>query len=154
MLYQVMSSVPMNRFHSKFWWPGADDFRGVVQRYILLGIYNTHDLLLVVIHCWLYVKYITGVTHDCVNKTAEIKQTKLITLISWWRHQMETFSAFWPFVRGMHRPPVDSPHKGQWRGAFIFSWSANGWANTRDAGDLKHHLAHYDVTVMVTEEIT
>ena len=25
------------------------------------------------------------------------------------------------FVRGIHRPPVNSPHKGQWRGALMFS---------------------------------
>ena len=30
-----------------------------------------------------------------------------------------TFSRYWPFfVRGIHRSPVNSPHKGQWRGAF------------------------------------
>ena len=40
---------------------------------------------------------------------------------TWWRHQMETFSRYWPFVRGIHRSPVHSPHKGQWRGALIFS---------------------------------
>ena len=28
---------------------------------------------------------------------------------SWWHHQMETFSTFWPFARGIHRWPVDSP---------------------------------------------
>ena len=28
---------------------------------------------------------------------------------------------YWPFVRGMHRSPVKSPHKGQWRGALMFS---------------------------------
>ena len=31
-----------------------------------------------------------------------------------WRH----FPRYWPFVRGIHRSPVNSPHKGQWRGAF------------------------------------
>ena len=42
---------------------------------------------------------------------------------SWWRHQMETFSAllaYWPFVWGIHRSPVNSHHKGQWRGALMF----------------------------------
>ena len=43
------------------------------------------------------------------------------------------------------------PHKGRWRGALMFSlicaWT-NGWANDRDAGDLRRHRAHYDVTVM------
>ena len=28
---------------------------------------------------------------------------------------------YWPFVRGIHRSPVESPHKVQWRGALIFS---------------------------------
>ena len=57
------------------------------------------------------------------------------------------FPRYWPFVRGIHRSPVNSPHKGQWRGALMFSlicaW-INGWVNNREAG----HRAHYDVTVM------
>ena len=53
------------------------------------------------------------------------------------------FPRYWPFVRGIHRSPVNSPHKGQWRGALIFSW-----VNNREAGDFKPHRAHYDVTVM------
>ena len=64
-----------------------------------------------------------------------------------WKH----FSRHWPFVRGIHRWPVNSPHKGQWRGALMFSlilaW-INGWANNREAGDLRRHRAHYDVAVM------
>ena len=64
-----------------------------------------------------------------------------------WKH----FPRYWPFVQGIHRSPVNSPHKGQWRGALTFSlicaW-INAWVNDRDAGDLRHHLAHYDVTVM------
>ena len=39
--------------------------------------------------------------------------------MSWWRHQMETFSALLVLCEG--NPPVDSPHKGQWRGAVVFS---------------------------------
>ena len=54
---------------------------------------------------------------------------------SWWRHQMETFPRYWPFVRGIHRSPVNSPHKGQCRGALMFSlicvWT-NGWVNIRN----------------------
>ena len=45
-----------------------------------------------------------------------------------------------PFVRGIHRSTVDSPHKCQWRGALMFSllcaWT-NGWANNLDAVDLR-----------------
>ena len=64
-----------------------------------------------------------------------------------WKH----FPSYWPFVRGIHWPPVNSPHKVQWRGALMFSliWAwINGWVNTRDAGDLRHHRTHYDVIVM------
>ena len=64
-----------------------------------------------------------------------------------WKH----FPRYWPFVRGIHRGPVNSPHRGQWRGAFMFSlicvW-INGWVNNREAGDLRRYLAHYDVIVM------
>ena len=53
-----------------------------------------------------------------------------------WKH----FPRYWPFVRGIHRWPVNSPHKGQWRGALMFSliyaWII-GWINTREAGDLR-----------------
>ena len=70
---------------------------------------------------------------------------------SWWRHQMETFPRYWVFVRGIHRSPVNSPHKGQWRGSLMFSlicaWT-NGWVNNRSIVDLRHHHAHYVVTVM------
>ena len=45
------------------------------------------------------------------------------------------FPRYWPFVQGIHRSPVNSPHKGQWRGALIFSliwvW-INEWVNNRE----------------------
>ena len=54
-------------------------------------------------------------------------------------------------MRGIHRSPVNSPKKGQWRGPFIFSlicaWM-NDWANNREACDLKRNRAHCDVIVM------
>ena len=57
----------------------------------------------------------------------------------------------WPFVRGIHRWPVNSPHKGQWRRALTFSliW-INCWVNNREAGDLRRHRVHYDISVMWT----
>ena len=59
---------------------------------------------------------------------------------------------YWPFVQGIHRLPVNSPHKGQWRGALMFSlicaW-INGWVNNSDAVDLRCHRSHYDVSVMM-----
>ena len=65
-----------------------------------------------------------------------------------WKH----FPRYWPFVPGIHRSPLNSSYKGQWRGAlmisFICAW-INGWVNNRKAGDLRRHRAHYDVSVMV-----
>ena len=74
---------------------------------------------------------------------------------TWWRHQMETFSALLAFCEGNHRSPMDPPHRGQCRGALMFSlicaWT-NGWANNRDAGDLRRNRAHYYVTVNVMKK--
>ena len=65
-----------------------------------------------------------------------------------WKH----FPRYWPFVLGIHRSPVNSPHKGQWRGALMFSLICariNRWVYNGEAGDWRRHLAHYDVTIMI-----
>ena len=67
-----------------------------------------------------------------------------------WKH----FPCHWPFVRGIHRWPVNSPHKGQWRSALMFSligsW-INISVNNGEAGDLRQHCVHYDFTVMLSK---
>ena len=69
-----------------------------------------------------------------------------------WKH----FPCYWPFVRGIHRSSVNSSHKGQWRGALMFSvicaW-INGWVNNREAGDLRRHRAHYDVKPVCNDHL-
>ena len=65
-----------------------------------------------------------------------------------WKH----FPRYWPFVRGIHRSPVNFPRKGQWREALMFSLicaRTNGWVNNLDAGDLRRRRAWYDVTVII-----
>ena len=65
-----------------------------------------------------------------------------------WKH----FPRYWPFVRGIHRSPVNSPHKGQWRGALMFTLICariNVWVNNRKAGDLRRNCVHYDVIIMI-----
>ena len=68
-----------------------------------------------------------------------------------WKH----FPRYWPFVRGIHRSPVNFPHKGQWHTALMFSlicaW-INDWVNKGEAGYLRRHRAHYDVTVIYSVE--
>ena len=43
-------------------------------------------------------------------------------------------------------------HKGQWRGALMFTlicvW-INGWVNNHEAGDLRRYRVHYDIIVMM-----
>ena len=64
-----------------------------------------------------------------------------------WKH----FPRYWTVVRGIHRSPVNSPHKGQWCGVLVFfmicAW-INGWVNNGEAADLRHHRVPYDVTVI------
>ena len=64
-----------------------------------------------------------------------------------WKH----FPRYWPFVRGNHRSPVNSPRKGQLRGALMFSFICawmNAWVNNCEADDLRRYRAHYDLSVM------
>ena len=68
-----------------------------------------------------------------------------IKKLTWRRHQMETFSALLALCAG------NSSHKGQWRGALMFSLICariNGWINNGEAGDLRRYRVHYDVIVM------
>ena len=98
----------------------------------------------------------------CINKH-NINSLWLVTpwsslfkvmFVSWihdyvikWKH----FPCYWPFVWGIHRSPVNSPLKGQWCRALMFSlictW-INVWVNNREACDLRRHRAHYDAIVM------
>ena len=59
-----------------------------------------------------------------------------------WKH----FPRYWPFVRGIHRSPVNSKQRGQWRGALVFSlicarlskqW--RGWWFETPSRPLWHH---------------
>ena len=78
------------------------------------------------------MKSIVSKTHDDVIK---------------WKH----FPRYLPFMLGIHRSPVNSPNKGQWRGALMLSlfraW-IDGWVNNCQAGDWKRHPANFDVIIM------
>ena len=72
---------------------------------------------------------------------------------TWWRHQMETFSALLGHLCGEftgHRwiPCTEASDAQLWGFSLICAW-INGWVNNRGAGDLRRHRAHYDVTVMI-----
>ena len=68
---------------------------------------------------------------------------------------METFSKLLTLCAGNSTVTGEFPSQSQWRGAFVFSliWAwTNGWANNRDASYLRCHRAHYDVTVMNSQD--
>ena len=73
-----------------------------------------------------------------------------------WRHRNDLWGPMSCTSGQFHRGPVNSPHKDQWRRALMFSlicvW-INGWVNNREAGDLRRHHAHYDVIVMIYEDL-
>ena len=70
-----------------------------------------------------------------------------------WKH----FLLYWPFTPGIHRSPVN-PHTkaGDTDGALMFTlicaW-IKGSVNNGEAGDLRCHRTHYDVTVMYCQDI-
>ena len=69
---------------------------------------------------------------------------------SWWRHQMEAFSALLVLCAGKSPVTVElSPQRPVTRSFdfFICAWT-NGWANNRGADDLNDHHTHYEVIVM------
>ena len=102
------------------------------------------------ITCW-------SISHDMFISFClfDLYISKLVKWGKWSEHgdviKWKHFPRYWPFVRGIHRSTVNFPHKGQWRGALMFSLiyaRVNGWVNNREVGDLRRYLAHYDVTVM------
>ena len=90
--------------------------------------------------------YITGLT----VYPPPPRRNRCVFVATWFYHddvpKWKHVPRYWPFVWGIHRSPVSSPHKGQWRGALMFSliWSwTKGCANNRNASDLRHHCVHY-----------
>ena len=91
-----------------------------------------------------------------VDEQSVWKTNSLVRHIIWslihddvinWKH----FPRYWPFVRGIHRSPVNSPHKGQWRGALmLFLFALNKRLSKQSRGWwLRRHRAHYDIIVMM-----
>ena len=97
--------------------------------------------------CWICVPYWNVTINFVITHRHFFVILRLHDDVIKWKQ----FPRYWPFVRGIHRSSVNSPHKGQWRGALMFSliciW-INDWVNNCEAGDLRPHRGHYDVIVM------
>ena len=86
----------------------------------------------------------------CWNKIL-LMQLLMKTFLALTRQWSSLLASVW----GIHRWPVNSPNKGQWRRNLMFSliytWTY-GWVNNGDTGNLRHNCAHHDVTVMLWME--
>ena len=79
---------------------------------------------------------------------------KWVTVTSWWRHQMETFSALLAICAGNSPVIGEFPAQRPVTRSFDVFFDLrlnNGWVNNREARDLRRYRAHYDVTVMWSE---
>ena len=87
---------------------------------------------------WDHLIFLMGIhilarRHLYIKTAPGHKGVKHDDVIKW-----KNFPRHWPFARGIHRSPVNSPHKGQWRGALMLSLICariNGWVSNRDAGE-------------------
>ena len=83
--------------------------------------------------------------NDCGNHTIECPSaSEFIQMVMCHDNVMkwEHFPRYWPFVRGNHQSPGDSPDKGQRCGALMFPMmcaQTSVWANTRCASSLWRH---------------
>ena len=138
---------------SNVWW-----FLMVIYQHVFTSVYHEHrkcpiiavrpEMVLVQQKRWkmcLPISFYAQTSNQ--NRTRSLPYQDMHDDVIKWRH----FARYWLFERGIHRSPVNSPLKGQWRGALMFSlicvWT-NGWENNREAGDLRQYRAHYDVIVM------
>ena len=117
--------------------PQCDDMTGPTPVYCIIGLIQHKNLRW---HQWRQPWH-----HDNSRHRVHDDVIK-------WKH----FPRYCSFVREIHRWLVNSPHKGQWRDALIFSLicsRTNGWVNNRDAVDLRHHRAHYNVIEMTSPKL-
>ena len=67
-------------------------------------------------------------------------------IVPWWRHQMGTFSALLALCAGNSPVTGEFPAQRPLRRSFDVFFDLR--LNNREAGDLRRHGAHYDVTEM------
>ena len=75
----------------------------------------------------------------------------IVVLVTWWRHQMETFSALLALCAGNSLVTGEFPAQRPVTRSFdvFFDLRLNKrWVNNHEAGDLRRHRVHCDVTVM------
>ena len=89
------------------------------QRFYCSSIHNSCKKLIALTICFSQ-KLWDAIPPQCVHGGRYVEWI-FNTLRSWWRHQMEAFSASLALCAGNSPVTGNSHHKGQWRGALMFS---------------------------------
>ena len=157
-LWNLFIGVQLAIFQHWFrWWLGAEPMLVCLLTHICVTRPQWSNLLVTLPNVMLCVVtspewWGLGKRHACSSVFESFRELCVVLcnicvcmhedVIKW-----KPFPRYWPYVRGIHRSPVNFPHKGQWRGALMFSlicaW-INGWVNNGKA-----HRAHYDLIAMV-----
>ena len=83
---------------------------------------------------------LAGIPHICIS-----------ICCTWWRHQMETFSALLALCAGNSSVTGEFPSQGPVTRSFAVIFDlclTKRLSKNREAGDLRRHRVHYDITVM------
>ena len=89
------------------------------------------------------------------NKSISVKEMSLChraTSCPWWCYVMETFSALLAICEGKSPVTGELPIERPMTRSFVVFLDLrlnNDWINNREAGNLRRHCVHYDVTVML-----
>ena len=117
---------------------------GVYESADAIGVITSNLNIFICKSCLLINKWLRLVCHNLCMMTSSNGNIFRVT-----GHLCGEFT-------GLRWIPPPPPHKGQWRGAFMFSlicvW-INRWVNNREAGDLRRYRAHYDVIVMYDVQV-
>ena len=95
-------------------------FNGSALYFVYLPLDFCRLLMLVfsalsILRCEIFRK---AASMSCLRFSSRSWQIKCC--IKWWCHAWKRFPRYWPFVWGIHRSPVHSPHKGSATGASVF----------------------------------
>ena len=118
--------------------------------YQLIAIY-----VYFIVDSHIHVHVVSLLHMTCINRNIQALNGTFIAIVVnkyddviKWKH----FPRYWQFVLGNPQWPVNLSHKGQWRGALMFSlicaW-INGLVNNREVCVLRRHRTHYGVAVMI-----
>ena len=99
----------------------------------------------------LYPQFLCGVTTHYPKFNGALAKPPLRVgygWVTWWRHQMETFSALLALCAGNSPVPGEFPTQRPVTRSFDVFFDVRVWVNPREAGDLRRYHIHYDVIVM------